>query len=203
MQPNQSFVLSHIYSTFSRGKIFFASDLSTLPFTQMEVRTYLAELVKTSHIVRLARGVYLFPRLSEVGMKIMLPETADIAKAIASHEGRLIAPSPETCAFRTGLVFSDRAPYKFLVTGSPRKIHLQNGRLLEFVMTREARIFSIRSEAMRNLTLAIRYLGKDAIGERELSVIALRLSEIKRDDIEDGIWKTTEWVREVIWNAGF
>ena len=66
-----------------RGRIFFAQEFYGL-WPESTVRYSLSILAERGDIVRLARGVFCFPELSEHGMKMILPEPDTIALAIAA-----------------------------------------------------------------------------------------------------------------------
>ena len=82
-----------------RGRIFFAQEFYDL-WPESTVRYSLSVLAEQGQIARLARGVFCYPRLSEHGMKMMLPDTDEIAQAIAEKSCVRIVPYGEHAAYQ-------------------------------------------------------------------------------------------------------
>ena len=85
-----------------RGRIFFAQEFYDL-WPEGTVRYSLSVLAEKGQIVRLARGVFCFPRISEHGMKMLLPEPDTIAEAIAGKTKVRIVPVGDQAACLVGL----------------------------------------------------------------------------------------------------
>lgn len=184
--------------TLSRGTIFFAEDCLPTGLTLSEIRTHLSTAVHEGHVVRLARGVFLWPAIEQVSLRPLMPEVDTIARAIAKRESILIAPCEEQCAYLFGLSGGQHQPYKYITGGGNRKVNLINGHTLEFAWRKESRIFTIKSETMKKLTLGIRFVGADMISWRDRDIIAVALEGVSDDDFNDAIWKTPEWVRNLL-----
>ena len=142
-----------------RGRIFFAQEFYDL-WPESSVRYSLSNLAQEGQIARLARGVFCYPRLSEHGMKMLLPDTDDIAKAIARKTHVRIVPFGDQAAYLVGLTGVQFSSTTYITDGAPRKIHLANGRTLEFRHTSEMRIFAFQSRKMQLISNAVRALGK-------------------------------------------
>lgn len=184
--------------TLPRGTIFFAEDCLPTGLSLSEIRTHLSTAVQEGHVVRLARGVFLWPSIEEVSLRPLMPSMDAIIRAVAKRESIRIAPCEEQCAYMFGLSGGQHQPYKYITDGGNRKIHLVNGHILELAWRKESRIFTIRSETMKRLTLGIRFVGADMIGWRDRDIIADALSGVSDEDFNDAIWKTPEWVRNLL-----
>ena len=85
-----------------RGRIFFAQEYYDF-WPESSVRFALSNLARDGHIARLARGVFCFPELSEYGMKMLLPGTDEIARAVADNSHVRIVPCGDQAAYLVGL----------------------------------------------------------------------------------------------------
>ena len=180
-----------------RGRIFFAQEFYGL-WPESTVRYSLSILAERGDIVRLARGVFCFPELSEHGMKMILPEPDEIARAIAGKTKVRIVPVGDQAACLVGLTGLSFNRYTYLTDGAPRKVNLSNGRRIEFRHTSEMRIFAFSSRKMMLLSNAIRALGKENIKEGEREVIKWQLDSVPAAEFLGDILLCPEWVREIL-----
>ena len=180
-----------------RGRIFFAQEFYDL-WPDSTVRFSLSYLAKEGSIVRLARGVFCFPRLSEFGMKMLLPDIEDIAKAVAKQTHVRIVPYGDQAAYLVGLTSVQLSSSTYLTDGAPRKIHLSNGRMIEFRHTSEMRIFAFKSRKMQLLSNAVRALGRKNIGLDEKEALKWHLDSIQPAEFEADLPLCPEWVRDIL-----
>lgn len=180
-----------------RGRIFFAQEFYDL-WPDSTVRFSLSNLAKEGSIVRLARGVFCFPRLSEFGMKMLLPDIEDIAKAVARKTHVRIVPYGDQAAYLVGLTSVQLSSSTYLTDGAPRKIHLSNGRTIEFRHTSEMRIFAFKSRKMQLLSNAVRALGRKNIGLDEKEALKWHLDSIQPAEFEADLPLCPEWVRDIL-----
>lgn len=180
-----------------RGRIFFAQEYYDR-WPDSTVRYTLSEMAKEGSIVRLARGVFCFPRLSEHGMKMMLPDTDSIALAIAEKSRVRIVPYGDQAAYLVGLTAFQLSKTTYLTDGAPRVIHLSNGRSIEFRHTSEMRIFAFRNRKMQLLSNGIRALGKENIGVTEREAIKWHLAGVPAEEFNDDLNLCPEWVRDIM-----
>ena len=180
-----------------RGRIFFAQEYYDR-WPESTVRFSLGVLAGKGQIVRLARGVFCYPNLSEHGMKMLLPDPDDIAKAIAEKTKVRIVPVGDQAACLVGLTGLSFNRYTYLTDGAPRKINLANGRRIEFRHTSEMRIFAFTSRKMMLISNAIRAIGRENIKEGEREVLKWQLDSIPATDFEKDIMLCPEWVRDML-----
>lgn len=180
-----------------RGRIFFAQEYYDR-WPDSTVRFTLAELAKEGQIVRLARGVFCFPKVSDYGMKMILPESDAIAAAVAEKSRIRIVPYGDQAAYLVGLVAFQFSKTTYLTDGAPRIIHLSNGRTIEFRHTSEMRIFAFRNRKMQLLSNGIRAVGKDRIKADEKEAIKFHLSGVPTDDFNHDLQLCPEWVRDIL-----
>ena len=180
-----------------RGRIFFAQEYYDR-WPESTVRFSLGVLAEKGQIVRLARGVFCYPNLSEHGMKMLLPDPDDIAKAIAEKSKVRIVPVGDQAACLVGLTGLSFNRYTYLTDGAPRKINLANGRRIEFRHTSEMRIFAFTNRKMMLISNAIRAIGRENIKEGEREVLKWQLDSIPAADFEKDIMLCPEWVRDML-----
>ena len=180
-----------------RGRIFFAQEFYDL-WPESTVRFSLSNLAREGSVVRLARGVFCYPRLSEYGMKMLLPDTDDIARAIAEKTCVRIVPYGDQAAYLVGLTSVQMSATTYLTDGAPRRIHLSNSRTIEFRHTSEMRIFAFSNRKMQLLSNAVRALGRKNIGLQEKETLKWHLDSVPPKDFENDLPLCPEWVRELL-----
>ena len=180
-----------------RGRIFFAQEYYDR-WPESTVRFSLGVLAEKGQIVRLARGVFCYPNLSEHGMKMLLPDPDDIAKAIAEKTRVRIVPVGDQAACLVGLTGLSFNRYTYLTDGAPRKINLANGRRIEFRHTSEMRIFAFTNRKMMLISNAIRAIGRENIKEGEREVLKWQLDSVPAAEFEKDIMLCPEWVRDML-----
>ncbi|HEX2901256.1 MAG TPA: DUF6088 family protein [Bacteroidia bacterium] len=105
-----------------RGAIVFPSDLKSLGNPDA-VKMALCRLAKEKVIVRLAQGIYLYPKIDpELG--VLSASIESIAEAIARRDRARILPTGDFAMNRLG--FSTQVPmnFVFLTDGSPRSVQI-------------------------------------------------------------------------------
>lgn len=187
-----------IASEFPRGSIFFAEDLEFLGRDPLEIRWALSTLSKDgTSLVRLARGVFCYPRLDEHA-KLMLPDDVTVAEALARRWRVRIAPCAEQAAYLAGLIPLQLNPLKFVSDGSFQQFNLQNGRQIVFMRRKSNKVFYFRSEKLRNLVEGLRFLGPENITDHVIGVVRRTLPEISASDFNHDILLAPGWVRNVL-----
>ena len=81
--------------------------------------------------MRLAHGIYLFPKIDEkLGLCMLYPSVEEIAKAIAERDKARIVPTGVYALNALGLPTQIPVNAVFLTDGAPRKIKIYNQRIL-------------------------------------------------------------------------
>ena len=180
-----------------RGRIFFAQEFYD-EYPESSVRFALSSLAEDGKVARLARGVFCFPKLVEHGMGMILPDTDDIARAVADKTKVRIVPYGEQAAYMLGLTGISMSRTTYLTDGAPRKINLGGGRRIEFLHTSEMRIFAFRNRKMQLLSNAMRALGRDNIGPADEETIKWHLDSVPAEEFAGDIVFCPEWVRNLL-----
>lgn len=181
-----------------RGSIFFIKDFLD-EYDSVSVRVALMSLVDEGQIIRLARGVYCYPKMEgEYAMSYILPSPEVIAESIARSENIRIVEYGERLAFQLGLTRFQLSNLRYLTDGAPRCISLSNQNKIIFTHTSEARIFAFKSERFRNIVIAVRHLGKEAMNDTDKRRrVGELLSEISLQEYNTDIKLVPEWVAQL------
>ena len=189
-----------------RGRIFFLEDFVSLN-DPVSVRQFICPLVDEGFIVRLARGIYCYPRLSEgeYSSRMILPDEEAIAYALAARENVRIIPYGDLAAQRLGLCGMAVSCNKYLTDGSPRTINLSSKRKIHFNHTSEMKMFAFCNARMQMLSSAIRVLGKEYFNDEGVKrKVRAILKDIPEDEYNKDITLPPAWVGEIIngiWNS--
>ena len=115
-----------------RGSIFFPNSFVSYGDIK-SVSKSLERLTKEAVIIRLANGIYLYPKIDkELGLGVLYPSVEEIALQVARRDKAHIAPTGAYAMNLLGLSTQVPMNVVFLTDGSPRKIRLGNNRIITF-----------------------------------------------------------------------
>jgi len=188
-----------------RGKIFFADDFALLGSAD-SIRQALQSLQKSGLLVRVATGIYSYPKINKfewLNEKYLLPSIDEIAHAIAKRDKIRIVPTGEyalnVLGFSTQVVMN----VVYITDGAPRHIKVGEGKGILFKHTSEVRRLSFNSELLMLIDSALREIGEGKVQPHELDIIKEKLKYITQKDIDRDIDLMPIWVREIVlklWN---
>ena len=189
-----------------RGRIFFLDDFACLE-DPVSVRQFICGMIDEGFVVRLARGIYCYPRLTggEYSSRMLLPDAETVAYALAAKENVRIIPYGDQAAFKLGLTTMVVSNRKYLTDGSPRVINLSATRKIYFNHTSEVKMFAFKNETMQMLSSAIRALGAEFF-DNETVIRKVRgiLKDIPEKEYYTDITLPPAWVGKIIddiWNS--
>lgn len=187
-----------------RGRIFFIDDFATYD-SQWSVRFGLSRMAEEGTILRLARGVYCYPRIEDgISPRTVVPQAETIACAVAAREHSRIIPYGDIAACRLGLTSLRVSDLKYLTDGAPRKICLANGVKIYFNHTSEVKMFDFCNETMQLISSAIRALGEEAIDAEAQRKIRSFMKDVPEKEFNRDIKIPPAWVQKIIleiWNS--
>jgi len=189
-----------------RGKIFLADDF-TLLGSAVSIRQALQSLQKSGLLVRVATGVYCYPKINKfewLNEKYLLPSIDEIARAIAKRDKIRIVPTGEYALNALGLSTQVVMNVVYITDGAPRRIKVGEGKGILFKHTSEIRRLSFNSELLMLIDSALREIGEGKIRPHELKIIKEKLKYITQKDIDRDIDLMPIWVREIVlklWNS--
>ncbi|MCD4665733.1 MAG: type IV toxin-antitoxin system AbiEi family antitoxin domain-containing protein [Bacteroidales bacterium] len=189
-------ILSKVRS-YNRGKLLFPDDFAGTGSIDA-IRQTLHRLVKRDILVRLAHGIYLYPkRDNELG--ILYPSIEEIAKAIAKRDKARIVPTGVTAMNKLGL--STQVPLKsvYLTDGAPRSIQVGK-RSIKFKKTTPKNLMA-KGEISSLVIQALREIGKDNITEFQLARINELLKKDEPGKIIHDAGLAPAWIAKIMMDA--
>jgi len=180
-----------------RGKIFFSNDFSTLG-TNIAVRHALSRLCKRGLIVRLAEGIYLYPKIDkELGLGVLYPSIDTIAKSIAKKDKARIVPTGLYALNRLGLSTQVPANAVYLTDGSPRRIKVGKGKGILFKHTVPKNL-AFKSDLAMLIVFALKEITKDGVTKEHLDRLKYVLQQTPKEEILQDIKLMPSWIKNLI-----
>ena len=181
-----------------RGSIFFPEDFSHTGGEKM-IGVSLMRLCQENLIIRVAQGIYCFPKIDEnYGMGVLTPSLETIAEMIAKRDHCQIAPTGSYALNRLGLSTQLQANVVFYTNGSPRKIKVGASRGILFKRTSEMKKFSFKNEVMQLIVAALREIGNGKVTEKEIAIIKKHLTLVSDEDFNHDITLAPTWVKNLL-----
>lgn len=177
-----------------KGIVIFVSDF--LDYGNSEsVKKALLRLNEKETIVRLAHGIYLYPKVDkELG--ILFPSTEDIAIAIARRDKVRIIPTGVQALNKLGL--STQVPMKvvYLTDGGTRNIKVGK-RTISFRNTSPKNLF-IRGEISSLVIQALKTIGNSKLDDSTLLKIQDILKKEKKENIINDAKLAPAWINKIL-----
>ncbi len=160
------------------------------------VRKALLRLEETEKIQKIMRGVYYYPRYSELIGEYEAPSPNRVAQTLARKFGWTIAPCGDTALNQFGL--STQVPAKWSYISDGPYHEFQIGTLTMEFKHRNNREISGISRQTATIIQALKAIGKDNISEKQLTIIRRRLSEPEKATVLRESQQATVWVYGLI-----
>lgn len=187
-------VLSRIYGN-GRGWAFSQADFADLG-TRSAVDSSLHRMEKEGGIRRVIRGVYDYPRYSELLKKTVVPDIDQVANALARKFGWRIQPDGATAQNLLGLSTQVPARIVYLSDGPDRTYTVANRTLaFEHTALKEA---GFKLAQSRLVVQALKSLGEERITSKVVSKIKEQLDPALRRKILLDTKTSTGWVYAAI-----
>lgn len=184
-------------SNHRRGKIFFPSDFSKFG-SSTAVRQALKRLEDKGLLVRVAQGIYLYPKTHKL-LGTLRPSIDEIAIAIAKRDKARIIPTGVQALNKLGL--STQVPMKvvYLTNGTPRIITINNGSIKFKIAS--PKTLAVKSEANALIIQALREIGKEHIDANIIKRINEVLETVDTDSIKHDAKLAPVWIGEIMKKA--
>lgn len=183
-----------------RGSIFFASDFTSYGETKA-VGKSLERLTKKGDIVRLARGIYIYPEVDTIlGLGVLIPSIEQIAETVARRDKARIVPTGAYAINKLGLSTQVPMNIVYLTDGAPRKVNLGNGRSIQFKST-VPRNLAFTNQLSMLVTFAMKEIGRDTITDAVAEQIKSILKREKKENVLADEALMPAWVRTFIRQA--
>ena len=176
------------------GFSFTAKDFLDLG-TRGAVDMALSTLARSGQIRRISRGLYDYPRHSELLGGLLAPDFDQVADAIARKTGIRIQPSGALAANLLGL--SEQVPAKivYLTDGRSRTIRI-GSQTITFKRTSPKELLPNEKTAL--VVHALRFLGKEAVTDEIIHKLRKILSPAERKRLLKDAKYTSTWVPDVV-----
>lgn len=180
-----------------RGYVFSASDFVSYGEPKSILKA-LERMTNSGVIVRVARGIYCFPKIDKVlGLGIIYPTFEEIAQYIAKRDKARIVPTGNYALNVLGLSTQVPANVVYLTDGSPRKIMLNSGRGIQFVKTAPKNL-AFKNKLAMLLTFALKAIGEGNVTEEQRQHITNLLKNEDKEVIRKDFQLMPNWVQLLI-----
>jgi len=195
-QSTNNQILEHIKKK-RRGKIFFAEDFKHFG-TAENVRFALFSLCKKNILIRLATGIYLYPKIDKkLGLGTLYPSWETVAYAIAKRDKARIVPTGVYALNRLGFSTQVPANFVFLTDGSPRRIKTGKGKGILFQHTAPKNL-AFKSDLAMLITFALKAIKKDNVTAEHLERLQYILKQAPKEEILQDIQLMPSWIKKLI-----
>lgn len=181
-----------------RGKFVFLQDFATFG-NRDAVKKAFQRLANNKFILRIANGIYYFPKEDKVlGLGVLMPSMDDIAQAIAKRDHAKIIPSGAYALNMLGFSTQVAANAVYYTNGSARRIHIGDGKGILFIHTNDNKMLSYKARLMMLIVSAMREIGEQSFTAEHKEHIRQYMDKIDQNDFEHDIKLTPVWVRNIL-----
>ena len=180
-----------------RGSAFFSSDFIAFGEPKSVAKS-LERLTNAGTIIRVARGIYCYPKIDKVlGLGVIYPSMEDIAVAIAKRDKAKIATTGDYALNRLGLSTQVPTNIVFLTDGSPRKIKVYDKHYITFKRVTPKQI-AFKNEITMLIVFALKEIGDGKITDEQFNKLQSIFEQVPRELITEDIKLIPVWIRNVI-----
>lgn len=180
-----------------RGSIFFPNSFVSYGDIK-SVSKALERLTNDAVIIRLANGIYLYPKIDkELGLGVLYPSVEEVALQVAKRDEAHIAPTGAYAMNLLGLSTQVPMNVVFLTDGSPREIRLGNDKTITFKHTVPKNLAFVNKTAQL-ATFALKEIGETNVNEEHLKQLQKVFSSINEKTIETDYKLMPAWIRKII-----
>lgn len=194
MQSVANKILSRIHGR-GRGWVFSSSDF-VHEFTREEIDNALSDLTKKRKIRRVYRGIYDYPKYSQILEQDLSPDFDKVANAMARKFNWRIQPSGDAALNLLGLSTQVPGRIIYLSDGPTRKYSIGNY-TLEFKKSALKNV-GFRHKESGLIVQALKALGKDHVAKISLEEIRKNLDLTKSEKIIKDTKSVTSWIYDYI-----
>ena len=178
----------------NKGSIIFPSNFDDIGNVEA-VKKSLLRLKNKKFLVRLAHGIYLYPKQDKL-LGILYPSIEEIANAIAIRDKARIIPTGTKALNQLGL--SNQIPMNivFLTDGTARTI-VVGKRTLKFKRTTPKNL-AVKGKITSLVIQALKEIGKDNVTEEQLKIIKNHLKLETKEIIEHDSKLASAWIAKIM-----
>jgi ribosomal protein S19E (S16A) len=180
-----------------KGELFLPADFRDLGSSEA-VRLSLFRLEKEGAITRVAQGIYVRPKESNLIGKLK-PSAEEIAEAIAKRDRIRTVPTGSYALNALGLSTQVPMNIVLLTDGSPRVINVGK-RTIKFKKTTPKNLLA-KGKISRLVIQALKEIGNGKVREREEEKIIALLRNEDEEDLEHDIPLAPVWIQKIMKKA--
>jgi hypothetical protein len=179
-----------------RGNILFPSYFESMGNVEA-VKKSLLRLEKKKFLIRLAHGIYLYPKEDKL-LGVLYPSIEEIANAIADRDKARIIPTGIKALNQLGL--SNQIPMNivFVTDGAARSI-VVGKRTIKFKRTTPKNL-AVKGKITSLVIQALKEIGKENVTEGQIDIILEHLKLEKEETIEYDAKLSPAWISKIIKN---
>ena len=193
MKPMRDQILARI-NRLGEGKAFSAKDFLDIA-SRGTIDVALGSLTRNGTVRRIRRGLYDTPRVNEALGGKLSPDIDEAARAIARRQRWKIVPEGAWAANLLGLSLQVPAKITYLTDGPNKEIQIGR-RSIHFKHARP-KVIAGSDGKFALVVQALRYLGKDGVGKRELETLRSSLSNAEKRQLVKETQFGVEWINDV------
>jgi len=183
-----------------RGTVFFSSDYSKVG-EKSAVLKALERMAAGGTIVRVARGIYCYPKIDkELGFGTLYPTYEEIAQAIAKRDKARIVPAGIYAMNRLGLSTQVPMNVVYLTDGSSRKVAINGNKGIQFKHVAPKNL-AFQNQLALLINSALKEIGQDNITEKDKTRITSLLSNESKDSVMQDVKLMPDWIASIIREA--
>jgi hypothetical protein len=194
MKSLQTTILERLRKS-DAGSVYTPKDFLDLA-SRAAVDQTLSRLVRAGQLQRAGRGLYHVPQMNRrLGIAVP-PDVDQLATALARKTGSRLLPSGATAANQLGLSTQVPAKAVYLTDGRSRRLRVAAFDI-QFKHAAQGH-FNVRHRSSALVFQALRYLGKDAVGDRTLRALRSALTSAQRRALRDDARYAPGWVAGIV-----
>lgn len=194
MQTIDNKIISRIYGR-GRGWAFTKIDF-VAEFSENNIHQSLSGLEKSGRIRRVCRGIYDYPRYSDLLDQELSSDMEQVAQALARKFNWRIIPSGDVALNLLGLSTQVPAKWIYLSNGPNREYRIDK-QLLSFKKSALKDLgFSLRESSL--LVQALKALGKENVDQKAIESLRKRLDGKNCPRILKDTRTVTGWIYKII-----
>lgn len=178
------------------GRIYFVADFIEYGNDDL-VRKVMFRLEKKSILIRLAKGIYLYPVITRFG--ILYPPLHIVAKAIAERDRAIIMPTGSTALNQLGLSTQVPMNVVYLTTGSARTIQIGKRKITFKHST--PKNFSYKGSVLPLIVLALKDIGEKNVDTdilRQINDLLSNIPDSEKDTLNHDLALASGWIRSLL-----